>query len=433
MFTFTSTKSNLPWMQKISEMYATSPTYSKDPMLFVLDVVCNIIVSHHPSNRKAIIQLCEQSYLNMSYDSLANALLAKHNESIIAFQEFPPLESAKGVHFVNHLQREGYDTFYENGNAFAVRRSHITVEPTSLSLETLTAIMEESLTHYNVSDVKLRKGFLETTVQRTQILLIGKVLCVNIHAKNPKEYAVCLAEYIRRICECAPVKGDYIVFSDTNIEKQSQLHTFEQHLQHHYVYKTGNEMTTSKHRSLIHGQTYDTNKCLRTVVASKDHICSSSPVESYMVHPPLTPQHTLPTAEHPSDHSSVVATVRISGERRLTVSTRNVCGGGENPIEFKELDNPQFMEKCTRLENTAQTLTKADVAPYFMQILQSKHIGADQSSFMNAILCDAADNVWSWFTEDALKNDNKLHDQRLNLITKAFQMHNGKYVWQIFV
>lgn len=421
-------KNTSQWLatSKMSQALPESSTYQKDMNLFVWDCICNCVAS---IGKQSFHSLCSNSYMNMTHSDTAKALFGKYkNSTLFALQEFPQLDTPKGVAYVEYLQNEGYQVYYDNGNAFVVR-SHIRAENTPLTPETLTGIMNDVLQQYNIQDSKIRKGFLETTVSRTQVLLIGNVLCVNIHAKNPKEHAVCLADYIGRLCKYAPVAGDYIVFSDTNIEAEKQLIGFQHHLLHYGVHKTSNDITTSKHRSLLHGQTYNTNKCHRTVQASKDHICASSPIETCLVQPSLKDASiTLPSVEHPSDHSAVVAVVKVSGGRHITVSTLNICGGGDNPVEFKELNNPHFMQHCNYLEQIAQSLTKQDVLPYFQHILSSPNMNKEQRQSLEIFLGSAQDHVWSWFTEDMLKNDNKLHHQRINLLTKAFQLHNRRFM-----
>ena len=72
-------------------------------------------------------------------------------------------------------------------------------------------------------------------------------------------------------------------------------------------------VSTSKHRGLIHGQTYDQRKVLKTVSSLKDRIVGSKDgvMGNGAIHPDLGGMKTLPASDWPSDHALVWSTYTV--------------------------------------------------------------------------------------------------------------------------
>ena len=72
------------------------------------------------------------------------------------------------------------------------------------------------------------------------------------------------------------------------------------------------EVTTTKTRSILHGQCYDKNKCLKTVIAPKDRlVANAGALHTYLVTPDIA-RIALPHRGWASDHCLVTAGLRFA-------------------------------------------------------------------------------------------------------------------------
>ena len=114
------------------------------------------------------------------------------------------------------------------------------------------------------------------------------------------------------------------------------------------------------------------------------------------------------------------------------VATLNLLGEASNPFEFLPLADDTFMEQYAVLEDCARSLVWDDVEDYFLHILSLEpdssgdaiqRAGADlrvHCDTMEAVVSGTQDGtVWTYFQEAVLSNDNKILDERLNMLTMA--------------
>lgn len=107
------------------------------------------------------------------------------------------------------------------------------------------------------------------------------------------------------------------------------------------------------------------------------------------------------------------------------VGTLNLLGDCSNPVEFLPQDVRQFMHSYQQIERTALSLTIAPVAEIADAVRRTAGAPALPPEVENALdALDAhcsqnGDLVWAYFSDDTLRNDNKILGQRLNLLTLA--------------
>jgi hypothetical protein len=174
-------------------------------------------------------------------------------------------------------------------------------------------------------DKKLVDGLVGTTALKTLVVLLGGTFFMVVHAKEPKteDVGALLAKYCQNVIkdcqDLARKSGKYdevqklhlsatswVIVVDTNIAKEAIDKAFRENVRGQVV--PSGEHTTAKHRSILHGQCYDTKKCNKTVVAPKDHIIApEGSLECQLIQPDLSKGMTLPTPHWGSDHSLLTA------------------------------------------------------------------------------------------------------------------------------
>lgn len=118
--------------------------------------------------------------------------------------------------------------------------------------------------------------------------------------------------------------------------------------------------------------------------------------------------------------ASQAATVRSE----LMVGTLNALGDALNPFEFLS-EEPEMKAGCEKLHAAADALT--------WQVFAEGVGDLDVSEATAALQAHCADkDLWSYFDEATLKNDNKLLEQRFNLLTFAMAPHGDGHqlAWQ---
>jgi hypothetical protein len=135
----------------------------------------------------------------------------------------------------------------------------------------------------------------------------------------------------------------------------------------------------------------------------------------------------LPNESFPSDHlSMVVDYVPVPKSNTVAVATLNVLGDSYNPFEFLN-DDSAFLGDYNALADSADTITWDDV----VAVAGSEVIEACPEAMKELEdYCKVEGNgVYRFFNEDKLKNDNKLTNGRINLITQAMIGYNNEPLW----
>jgi len=113
------------------------------------------------------------------------------------------------------------------------------------------------------------------------------------------------------------------------------------------------------------------------------------------------------------------------------VGTLNLLGDCSNPVEFLPQDAPQFLQSYQQIERTALSLTLTPVAEIAETVRATAGNPALPSEVERALdalrdHCRQHDGlVWAYFSDATLKNDNKILDQRLNLLSLATASLDG--------
>ena len=299
------------------------------------------------------------------------------------------------------------------------------LEIPQISLEQLA---EQTLNEIGVTDSKTITGFRDTTVKRTQCVLIEGTLVINIHAKEPKtaEAAELLADFIKKIVDTVPRLCDgFIVCSDTNIAKEPARLAFEQKLEKFAWSKQCQKPTTVKHRSLLHGQCYDDTKCLKTVSAAKDKIIGlANQLKDINIFPDLNNTgKTLPSIDWPSDHCRVQATHK-NAHHEWSVSQLNCLGDDYNPFQFLALDDDQYITQYREVEKNVLGVKLQDFEPFLISLREQVRNGNLDKQLLKTVdnsLQQDGKNIWSMWSASLLKYDNKCIEDRINLITMALK------------
>ena len=112
----------------------------------------------------------------------------------------------------------------------------------------------------------------------------------------------------------------------------------------------------------------------------------------------------------------------------LLVGTLNSLGDAFNPFEFLS-DDPGFREQYGQLQKAADALHWDG----FVRGCGNLDLSSDHRTAGLREHCASGRSVWSYFDEPTLKNDNKLLEPRLNLLTFAMRPHGsqGLPTWQL--
>lgn len=305
------------------------PYYERDANLFLWDMCCNVIVSQ-PNVIPSYQTICRTSIFNSNNvlgltESLFKPIIS--NKKVIAgVQEFPVEGSEKCKTFTRYLNDNGFNVI-ASSNSVAIIYSSFLEKPIiktngdytwyfedgTVSKEKIINEINSVETMIQVIDAndgiseKDKNGLVGTTTKKTMIVDFSSLRVINIHAKEPKERqaASTLAKYIKTLSG----SENWIALCDSNISSYDVGNEFKDQFDE-LVFPEPNVDTTSKHRSLLHGQCYDREKCLVTVKASKDKIIVSSGLSfsNGKVSPDVNRDDvniTLPTIIHPSDHCIV--------------------------------------------------------------------------------------------------------------------------------
>ena len=328
------------WVSELQAVAQSSPSYVSDANLWLWDLTCCVVAS---SEAEAYESVCLTSHLNpTSLDVHAacffDRALAAAGEStpvVIGMQEYPRAATPKGEAYARALEARGLcvlrgEVANANGvavtNGVAVVYSAALGDPTALDCTALAhAAMATCLEEAEgrgegiASDVRWRedrKGLVGTTAARVLACRFPNAsrarehTFVVMHAKEPKtpNGARVLAAFVGALAKAlnAPPKR-FVLVSDTNLGSAALASAFASRLgEDGYSAAPGPDVdTTAKQRSILHGQCYDTKKCLALVSAPKDKIVAMEGRLSEWSTWPVVADlggTGLPSASWPSDH-----------------------------------------------------------------------------------------------------------------------------------
>ena len=313
-------------------------TYEKDHELLVWDVACNLVASKQAT---AYLKMCSVSPLHpRNYQKIAtrfaDAIASdfKGGSVVVGVEELPE-EGQKLNEFrkVLHKRRLTIHRFGDKEmHTLGIVTFHKTKVKVVDSLD-IDLIKKHVLDAFHLySEETQSKPPLVTTSKKTlAVLLDEKLVVVVVHAKAPKEEQdVCvLSTYLERLIAAAlgmTNATNWVLFIDSNIAN-SQHNSFFADLVRRWTRIDARirpreapghegswwETTTSKRRSILHGQCYDKAKCHMTVRAAK----------SFIIAPPRSLRDTritpslrnvtvsLPNSSWGSDHSCVRAVLTL--------------------------------------------------------------------------------------------------------------------------
>eukprot|EP00802_Teleaulax_amphioxeia_P011740 Tamp_11775.p1 GENE.Tamp_11775~~Tamp_11775.p1 ORF type:complete len:409 (-),score=45.43 Tamp_11775:195-1421(-) len=318
----------------VMAVLAARDAYVQYPHLFVWDLVCCCVAL---ARQEAHIALCKGSVFNSEnapnvVQECVTQICARASSDtplLVALQEWPSAGSHKHSLFLEALRGRSCSVV-EGRQSVAIAYS------TSLSCQDLTDTFDASdLISQVVSadatlDARDVKGLYGTTSRKILAarfsttsdqgvgggVVGGGVTVLAIHAKEPKTVggARALARVILTIAQVLP--KPWVAMSDTNMATAELAAAFalEMRTAECEVVPEANVDTTSKYRSLLHGQTYNASKSLVVVKGPKDKImCSAGcALTSTQVFPDIEKGSTLPRTDWVSDHCFVSALMTAS-------------------------------------------------------------------------------------------------------------------------
>lgn len=348
-----------PWMDRLrNQVVSDAPdaAYSIDPNLFLWDLVCNVVATFC---KPAYEEICRRSSLNpVNYEAVGNRFFAEVDARnpgclpvALGFEEFPSEGTARGRVYESVLEKRNYQLVRGPGNTAIVYRGFAhearilssapaaggrkealgCIDPEAIMRSCIDAAAEDGV---ELSDGE-KNGFMKTTARKTLALQLASIVFMVVHVKEPKTSAAAsvLARYIRSLGVAATSQGladgtakcnSWVLMTDSNLASAELANDFKAILTAESLgpvvalMPEPRMMTTSKHRSVIHGQCYDKAKCEKTVVAPKDYIIASQigSLQECRVGPSIEngSATTLPTPDWGSDHCLVTAVYRPFGK-----------------------------------------------------------------------------------------------------------------------
>ena len=397
-------------------------SYRHDPNLFVWDLVCNVIANMCTEQHNSIASASLFSADNVK--NYAERLISKVCDNstqmtdmpvVLGMQEWPAEGSLRAQAIEAELSYRDMKvvsgkTLGMGAKSVAVAYSSILgtcrpltttgdLSPESASSTKLlrpTDVMKSVLEEFrdSLSEDEMNK-MVKTTAAKTMGIRLGENLTVLVvHAKGPTSPAAasCLARFILTMAEKLP--SPWVAMSDTNMSSDGMYMAFELEVtsggssgsvqNSSSLVPVGGTDTTSKHRSSLHGQCYDENKCLKTVKASKDRLLCGGDVSVRLDNVDIFPDiesrinsptnssggkiipYTLPNNHWPSDHCMVSADLIISG-----------TDGDEDSIVWSEA----MLASAERTEAEDNTEQAAPLSPAALRRHQKNSAVAGESFY----------------------------------------------------
>lgn len=328
------------WREEMIALLARADSsYAQDVNLWLWDVTCNVVAASAPSEYEGI---CKSSYLNAdNFLSLglqfADAALraAADRPLVLGVQEWPAAGTQKGNSYLEAFSSRGMCVHAPGGVggvAFLSSKELGTPEllDISASRDIMQQVIDRAIAEGAELDKKAIQGFLQTTALKVMAARFpeaqGKAAefaFLSIHAKEPKTDAAAkvLARFTTELGAAvtgisnADARLPIVAMLDTNLAKVALCETFAAVLRERQLASSPppSVMTTSKQRSILHGQRYDTTKCMKVVKAPKDKLVA--PMGSLSDHacfPNLEGMASgLPSPSWASDHSLTTAVLAV--------------------------------------------------------------------------------------------------------------------------
>jgi len=341
-----------PRWQAYMDKLATQEAYTKDPQLFIWDLTCSVVACER---KQHFLNICGSSIQNpANIPTNARTLFQKifsvgQGPSgspvipvVLGMQEWPEEESSlQRQEYVKLLAenncelRTGTECDNNRTESVAVafcksigRFEWLTGKGKIDPAEVMAGCIAEEKTRdpQHVLQEKDEKGLLLTTAKKTMACRLGnKLSVIVIHAKEAKNESVIKVQAAYAAAMIKLVPAPAVVCADMNTKSRDFAGIFAANVVTKCAVHDGGvavvpdakdprATTTSKHRSLLHGQTYDKKKTLRTVALLKDRIIGTKGggvgvVAPSGIFPDLGDINgvipTLPTNEWPSDHALV--------------------------------------------------------------------------------------------------------------------------------
>eukprot|EP00928_Gymnodinium_smaydae_P030166 TRINITY_DN22494_c0_g2_i1.p1 TRINITY_DN22494_c0_g2~~TRINITY_DN22494_c0_g2_i1.p1 ORF type:complete len:482 (+),score=79.19 TRINITY_DN22494_c0_g2_i1:51-1448(+) len=327
------------WTTSFATLCASggSSAYEDDPNLLIFDAVCNVVASLTPDSFRSI---CSSSPLNpLNFERLAqNVVEALTNAAgdrplVIGIQEWPRGDTPKARAFeaaMNDRDLCVRCTSEEAGVAVVYSRS--LGAPTFLddlmgqSVQIMQKVLDDSAAKGDALDEKAVAGFLDATARKVLLLRFPDASAPDLaattfyvgHVKEPKTQAAArvLARFAHAFGSAAASgTNSFAAMMDTNLGSEAVNQEFASELAASGLDAVPGPAvaTTSKQRSLLHGQTYNESKCLKVVSASKDKLVARQGLLSNVsVFPQLDDaSQGLPSPTWISDHALVTAVLKL--------------------------------------------------------------------------------------------------------------------------
>ena len=324
------------WWRVLRWCCARGESYKKSAGLLIWDLICNATAAY---DIEAYRKTCEESYLNPALvdqhaEIFAGAVSRAFERSgapraVLGFQEFPARGTPRCLVFEDAFRRAGFTLRRNSGSCvLAYAGFPADAEPDfvadggddanggAFSCRDLMRRRTRNSDGSSKFDKRTTDIFENTTASRTFVNRLGGVLFIIVHVKEPKSVAAVelLAHYLADVRDACRNADDepFTMLVDTNLPKRPLDDAFIAACAPLNLQISPYVATTSKRRSYLNGQCYDTSKCHVTVTAAKDKFLAD---ENHTLH--LLPCHpvlddanhatTLPTSAWPSDHALVTA------------------------------------------------------------------------------------------------------------------------------
>ena len=331
------------WPAELCAIASTSSAYAGDANLWLFDLACNVIAS---SESAAYQSVCRASHLNLTnveanvacFFDQALAAAGESTPIVLGIQEYPraitPSMARKSEVYAAALEARKLRVVTSD-TGVAIGYSTDLGEPTvldcsSLAPAVMSSCLEEAESHGVGLDAKERKGFLGTTAARVMACQFPHAYeakehtFVVMHAKEPKTIhgAHILAAFVVALAKALDTPPpQFVLVGDTNLSSAALASAFAMRLrQDGYIATPGPDVnTTLKQRSILHGQCYDTKKCLVLGACPKDKIIAmEGNLSSEGTYPVIErlrhSQGGLPSAAWASDHCLTYARLKLGRE-----------------------------------------------------------------------------------------------------------------------
>jgi hypothetical protein len=299
----------------------------KDIPILLWDIACCLAVERHFDEYESI---CSKSYLNPenlvgNFERLLSPMI-NQDRSILAVQEFPKEGSANRAAMLGVLDKAqmAWAEMGDVGFLYSKTIRSVTFSHSPFGIEPISIVdkVQQRLQGLPVLElVEDELSRFRTTARKTLVMDVESDLrIVAVHVKELKTEAgtVFLARYLRSLCDDSRMN---IIVGDTNIASSAKANIFAVSADAcglRLLTSLGS-VTTRKRRSELHGQRYDSAKCLKVVAAHKDFAlawCGSTAKDEIRkmwdckeatLYPDLVREswRLLPSADWPSDHCLV--------------------------------------------------------------------------------------------------------------------------------